>query len=284
MNNIEGVENKMDREKVLITTTELERIENNPDVRILDVRYSLDGRDQGYELFEAGHIPGASYLHWLDDWSDPDDPVEGQLAPPEHFAKAMRSAGVDDDSHIVVYDDAHLFMAARMLWALRVYGHDNVQVLDGGFPKWVHEDRAVDQGASVDREEGAFSVPQRVQDLRLTKDDVQALVEQSSGPLLDCRMDRTWDETGQHIPGAGRLPSPTLVHEDGTLRSAEEIQTMASQQGVDQGQPVALYCGGGVSAAQAWLALTSAGFTQAKVYDGSWSEWSQDPKTPKESH
>lgn len=97
-----------------------------------------------------------------------------------------------------------------------MYGHDNVQVLDGGFPKWVEEGGPVEQGASVDRDKGTFSVPQKVQDLRLTKDDVQALVEQDSGPLLDCRMDRTWDETGQHIPGAGRLPSPTLLQEDGT--------------------------------------------------------------------
>lgn len=274
----------MDRDQLLITTDELMASKDDPDLRIIDVRYSLDGRDQGYDLFAAGHIPDAVYLHWLDDWSDPDDPVEGQLAPPRRFAEAMRRAGVDDDSEIVVYDDTELFMAARMLWALRVYGHRAARVLDGGFPKWVADGGPVERGAPDPPGGGTFSVPEPVGDLRLVKDDVRAVVEQGEVPLLDCRMDRTWEETGQHIPGAGRLPSPSLVRDDGTLRSPEEIRELASEQGVGVDEPVALYCGGGVSAAQGWLALSSAGFQHPKVYDGSWSEWSQDPTLPKASH
>ena len=88
----------MEPDRLLITTQELMAVRGQPDVVVIDVRYSLDGRDEGYDLFAAGHIPGAVYLHWLDDWSDPDDPVEGQLAGPERFAEAMRRAGVDDAS------------------------------------------------------------------------------------------------------------------------------------------------------------------------------------------
>lgn len=274
----------MEPDRLLITTQELMAVRGQPDVVVIDVRYSLDGRDEGYDLFAAGHIPGAVYLHWLDDWSDPDDPVEGQLAGPERFAEAMRRAGVDDDTHVVVYDDAALFMAARMVWALHHYGHTDAQVLDGGLPKWIAEGGPVETGTGAQPAPGSFSVPTTISDTRLTKEDVRGLVEAQDGPLLDCRMDRTWEESGQHIPGAGRLPSPTLVREDGTLLSPEEIRALVEAQGVGGDGPVSLYCGGGVSAAQGWLAMRTAGYAHPRVYDGSWSEWSIDPDTPKAAH
>lgn len=87
-----------------------------------------------------------------------------------------------------------------------------------------------------------------------------------------------------HIPGARRLPASSLLREDGTLREAEEIAALARTAGVSADEPVVLYCGGGVSASAAYLALRTAGFERASVYDGSWSEWNADPETPKEAH
>ena len=274
----------MNTDQLLITTEQLREIHEQPDVALLDVRYSLDSRQEGYDLFANGHIPGATYLHWLDDWSDPEDPVEGQLARPEQFAAAMRQAGVHNTTRVIAYDDAELFMAARMVWALNHYGHSSAQVLDGGLPKWIADGGRIETGPGTPAPEGTFSVPTTRSAARLTKDDVWALVSDGGGPLLACRMDRTWDETGQHIPGASRLPSPSLVRDDGTLRSAEEIRSILHTQGVTEDVPITLYCGGGVSAAQGWLAMRAAGFTNVGVYDGSWSEWSADANTPKASH
>lgn len=269
---------------LLISTEELAARLDDPEVVVIDVRYGLDDRDEGRRAHAEAHIPGATYLHWLDDWSDPDDAVEGQLAPPERFAEAMRRAGVDDDTLVVAYDDAELFMAARLVWALRVYRHPRAQVLDGGFPKWQREGRPVRSGPSTPTRRGTFSVRPADPTLRLEKADMLARVERGDDVVLDCRMDRTWEESGQHIPGAARLPSPSLVRDDGTLRPAEELVEIATASGAQPDAPVSLYCGGGVSAAQGWLALTTAGFTDVKVYDGSWSEWSADPATPKAVH
>ncbi len=141
----------------------------------------------------------------------------------------MSAAGVGDTSEVVAYDDNKSFMAARLLWALRIYGHDRVRVLDGGWPAWY--------------------------------------------------------AAGAHIPGAVRLPAPLLVQpENGTVRHAAEVRGLLTAAGLDADRPIALYCGGGVSAAEAFMALRIAGIQTARVYDGSWTEWGADPATPKTPH
>lgn len=274
----------MDRDDLLITTAALEERLGDPGLRILDVRYALDDPDAGRRAHAEARIPGAAYLHWLDDWSDPEDPVEGNLAPPERFADALRDAGVDDGSLIVAYDDAALFLAARMLWALHVYGHTAARVLDGGWPAWVREGRPMETGTPAPAAPGTFPARPADPTLRRTAGDVRNLVDSGGAVLLDCRMDSTWEAAGEHIPGARRLPAPSLLAGDGTLRPAAEIAARAEAQGATADAPVTLYCGGGVSASESWLALRSAGFRDVAVYDGSWSEWSADPGNPREAH
>ncbi len=270
---------------LLIQPDELAELLGSPDLSVIDVRWSLDDDAGGQRDYEAGHVPGAVYLDWLDDWSDPDDPTDGQLAPPERFAAAMQAAGVDDDSLVVAYDDNEIFMAPRLLWAMHQYGHDRVRVLDGGWPAWQAHAHPVEESAA-DVRPGDFQVTTQ-RDLRLTLDDVRALVDapRPDAVLLDCRMDRTWEESGAHIPGARRLPSPTLVRpDDGKAISPAEVQRLAEDLDLDRDREVVLYCGGGVSATAGYLALTRGGFTNLKVYDGSWSEWSQADDAPVERH
>lgn len=267
----------------LIASGELRARLGEPGLAVIDARWDLDDRDGGRNAYRAGHIPGARYVSWLDDISDPADPVAGQLAGPADFARAMSAAGVDDTSEVVAYDDNTIFTAARLLWALRVYGHDRVRVLDGGWPAWVRSGGPADTAVSPPG--AAHFTPAPARDLRLTKDQMLAVVESGEMQIADCRMDSTWYAAGAHIPGAVRLPAPLLVRpEDGTLRDAAGVRRLLAEAGIDAGRPIALYCGGGVSAAEAFMALRTAGIQTARVYDGSWSEWGADPATPKTPH
>ena len=265
-----------------ISTGELAARLGAPDVRVVDTRFSLQGDDLGERAYEAGHIPGAVYLHWYRDLSDPDDPVPGQLAPPARFRETMERAGIGDGTLVVAYDDGVIFMAARLLWCLRTYGHDAVRILDGGWPAWEREGRATESGRAPAPPPATFT-PRPGPPIRATKDDVRDALD-SGAVLLDCRMDETWNAVGLHIPGARRLPAPSLVDADGYLEDESEIARRAAAAGADPEADVVLYCGGGISASLAYTALERAGYRRLRVYDGSWNEWGTDPALPKEPH
>ncbi len=273
----------MTRDDLLISTDGLAAIVDDPNLRIVDVRFVLDDPLAGEVAYEAGHIPGAVYLDWYRDLSDPHDPVPGQLAQPDDFRRTMEAAGIGDGSHVVAYDDGVIFMAARLVWCLRVYGHDDARILDGGWPKWIREGRPVETGPAGARTPSTFTVRDR-RPLRATKADVLGCVERGDALLLDCRMDATWAAAGAHIPGAVRLPAPSLLRDDGTLLPADELERLAAAAGASRRDEIVLYCGGGISASLAFGALDALGYTNVRVYDGSWSEWEADPATPKERH
>ena len=271
------------RSHYLIAADELRARLGEPGLAVVDARWDLADPDGGRHAYLAGHIPGARYVSWLADISDPVDAVAGQLAGPTDFARAMSAAGVGDTSEVVAYDDNTIFMAARLLWALRIYGHDRVRVLDGGWPAWLRSGGA--SGTAVPPPGAARFTPAPARDLRLTKDQMVAVVASGEMQIADCRMDSTWHAAGAHIPGAVRLPAPSLVRPgDGTVRDAAGVRELLAAAGLDAGRPIALYCGGGVSAAAAFLALRCAGIRTARVYDGSWTEWGADPATPKTPH
>jgi thiosulfate/3-mercaptopyruvate sulfurtransferase len=271
------------RNDYLITSGELRARLGEPGLAVIDARWDLDDRDGGRNAYRAGHIPGARYVSWLDDISDPADAVAGQLAGPADFARAMSAAGVGDASEVAAYDDNTIFMAARLLWALRIYGHDRVRVLDGGWPAWTRGGGPVD--TALPPSGAAHFTPAAPRDLRLTKDQMLAVVQSGEMQIADCRMDGTWYTAGAHIPGAVRLPAPLLMRpENGTVRDAAGVRGLLAEAGLDAGRPIALYCGGGVSAAEVFMALHTAGIQTARVYDGSWTEWGADPATPKTPH
>lgn len=270
-------------EPLLISTGELAGRLGEDGLRVVDTRFSLAGDELGEQEHERAHIPGAVYLHWYRDLSDPDDDVLGQLAPLPRFAETMERAGIGDETTVVAYDDGVIFMAARLYWSLLNYGHERVRVLDGGWPAWIREGRPTEAGHVAMEAGASFSGGVPRPGLRATKADVLAALAGDTR-ILDCRMDGTWYAAGAHIPGAARLPAPSLVDEAGLLRAPDAIAARAREAGVDPGDDVILYCGGGISASLAFAALTSAGYRHLRVYDGSWSEWSADPATPRESH
>jgi thiosulfate/3-mercaptopyruvate sulfurtransferase len=265
----------------LVTTDWLTRNLHSPDVRVVDCRWYLkpfDNRD-GLTEYQAGHIPGATHLLWNTDLADPDHPDLGMLAGPDRYAEVMSGQGIGDETFVVCYDDQHVTVAARIWWTLRVYGHDRVAVLDGGYPKWVAEGRSVT--SDIPAFERRSFTPHFRSDLYSTRHDVLAAIDNEEGVLVDSRMQPARIEDGGYIPGSLHLPGIEFTNDDGTWDSVAEIQRHLAESRIRESDQVITYCRGGVGAAGTALALAIAGRDNVAVYDGSWSEWILDSSAPR---
>ena len=204
------------------------------------------------------------------------------LAPPERFAAAMSRAGIGDDTFVVTYDDHHVPVAARVWWALRAYGHDAVAVLDGGITRWITEGRPASTEAP-EIEMATFTATLRT-DRYATKQDVLDAVTSGSSTLIDARMDKAYDTSTGHIPGATRLTGLGFLADGERWMEPDAAAARIDALALDPDIPVITYCGGGVAATGTALGFVLAGRPEPKVYDGSWTEWSADPTTPKVAH
>ena len=259
----------------LVSTAWLaERLDTgDADVRVVDCRWYLkpfDMRDPDVE-YADGHIPGAVHLRWDTHWADAAHPIPGMLAGPEEFAETMSAAGIGDDTMAVVYDDGHVTVAARLWWALRVYGHGRVAVLDGGIGRWVAEGRPLTTEVPQ-WPRGDFTIRQRSAAYATSSHVAEAVGDPSVG-LVDCRMGPARLEDGAMIPGSAYLPGIEFLDDEGLMRPPERCrETILAN--TEPAPRTILYCRGGVGACGTALAYEVAGLGEGvSVYDGSWSEW-----------
>lgn len=252
------------------------------DVRILDVRWRLDQSDGRSDYLE-GHIPGAVYVDLESELSRPGRPDEGRhpLPSTEQVQDAARSWGINDGDVVVAYDDARGLAAARAWWLLRQGGVD-VRVLDGGWAAWQAAGANVETG-SAEYARGAVTLTD-VGGNSLTIDEAAAFP--ASGVLLDVRAPERYrgeveplDPIAGHIPGAVNLPTTAHLAGDGTLRDIDALRHTFAEAGIADGTAVATYCGSGITAAHSALVLAEAGL-DAKVFHGSWSQWSNTEGRP----
>jgi thiosulfate/3-mercaptopyruvate sulfurtransferase len=257
----------------------------SPDIAIIDASWHLPtaNRDAKKE-FAAAHIPGAQFFD-IDELSDTASSLPHMLPSPEKFSSRMRRMGIGDGKRIIAYDTVGLFSAARAWWMFKVFGHDDVAVLDGGLKKWLAEGRATEDGPALPRQERHFTARFKgsmVKDMK----DVAAALKSGTAQLADARSGtRFRGEEAEprpgvragHMPGASNVHYASLLNPDGTLKSPPEIEASFAAAGIDLSKPVITSCGSGITAAILSLGLTLTGTRDHALYDGSWTEWGGNP-------
>lgn len=251
---------------------------------LLDVRWRLTG-PPGRDDYVAAHLPGAVFVD-LDTalCGPPGAAGRHPLPDPAALQAALRAAGVRDGHPVVVYDGGDGMAAARAWWTLRWAGHRPVRLLHGGWPAWLAAGLPTSTEAptpppgDVTVRPGALPV--------LDANEAARLAAADAGVLLDVRAASRYrgetepiDPVAGHVPGAVNLPAPEYVTE-GRFPAADVLRERFATAGVTDGTPVGAYCGSGVTAAQAVLALHLAGRPDAALYVGSWSNWVADPHRP----
>jgi thiosulfate/3-mercaptopyruvate sulfurtransferase len=228
-----------------------------------------------------GHLPGAVFADIIDEFSDPEGQYPFTRPDTERFAAAAGALGIDNSTTVVVYDSVVGQWAARLWWLFRAFGYDAVAVLDGGYSKWVAEERETDIG-HVEPSARVFTAVERPE-LWVTKADVAAIVNGDAAGALVCGIPPK-EFTGEdghrarrgHIPGSHSMPAGRLVDRTSNSFLAHDALRTSFAPVLDADR-VVTYCNGGIAAAADALALTLLGHGNVAIYDGSLSEWAADP-------
>ena len=281
----------LDERENLVSTQWLEQRLDAPDIVIIDASYYLpDAGRNGRQEYDEQRIPGAVFFD-IDEISDDTSGLAHTMPPPEKFSSRMRSMGIGDGMRVVVYDGAGLFSAARVWWMFRTFGHTDVAILDGGFPKWLAEDLPVEDGPPLHRQPRHMTARYSASSVR-DKQDIFSAIDSGSPQIADARSPGRFSAAepepragmrGGHMPGARNVHYKTLLNENGTLKPTEDIARVFEEAGIDLARPVITSCGSGITAAILTLGLTLTGHTANSLYDGSWVEWGSDPDTPVET-
>ena len=276
----------------IIDTETLFQHRDDPSFVIVDCRFKLDDEPWGRKAFEEGHIAGASYASLDRDLSGPKTGKNGRHPLPDAAAliETFQRLGIGSGVQVVAYDQDTGMYASRLWWLLRWMGHDQAAVLDGGFARWVAEGRPIATGPSSQPRPAAVFVgrprPAMVADLG----QVERLAHDPEWRLIDARAPERFrgdvepiDRVPGRIPGASNHFFKNNLDEAGKFHAPEQLRAQLVEAiGGVRPDHVICYCGSGVTACHDLLALEHAGIRGARLYPGSWSEWSSDPDRPVE--
>ena len=240
--------------------------------------------DENPDLYDEGHIPGAVKLHWRDDLQDP---VKRDIVGKAAFERLLGERGIGNDATVVLYGDKNNWFAAYAYWYLKLYGHADVRILDGGRQKWIDESRELT--AEVPSPEPApYAAGEADESIRIRRDDVLAGLGDEGRALVDVRSPQEYSgelmappgyeqegalRTG-HIPTAQSIPWAEAVRDDGTFKPLDELRALYGAKGVTPDKDVVAYCRIGERSAHTWFVLRELlGYPSVKNYDGSWTEW-----------
>jgi thiosulfate/3-mercaptopyruvate sulfurtransferase len=251
---------------------------------VADVRWGHGVPSAGRDAYEAGHIPGAVFLDLDDDLSDRSDLSRGRhpLPDPSVFVNTLARAGIGQDTRVICYDDGDGSYAARLWWMMRWIGGQDSALLDGGLAKWTAEGREIEVGGGVRRARSDLPLMPQANAGLVAKIDAVERVVQDGVILLDARAPERYrgevepiDARAGHIPGAINAPFMSNLTSDQppVFRSDESLKARFKELGIENESDVICYCGSGVTACHAIIALELAGVRRVRLYPGSWSEW-----------
>ncbi|MBX6771230.1 MAG: sulfurtransferase [Chloroflexi bacterium] len=263
--------------EVLVETQWVADHLSDPNVRIIEV-------DVDTAAYETGHIPGAVAWNWQTDLSDR---VRRDLIPKAELERLLGRIGATRDTTLVLYGDNNNWFAAWAFWQLKIYGHRDVRLMNGGRKKWIAENRPLDTSVPT------FTPTTYVADepdlsIRAFRDQVLESLGRPESVLVDVRSPREYSgellapenlpqegaQRGGHIPGAVNIPWSMAVNEDGTFKSPEQLAEIYRSKGVTPDKQVTAYCRIGERSSHTWFVLKYLlGYPNVRNYDGSWTEW-----------
>jgi thiosulfate/3-mercaptopyruvate sulfurtransferase len=272
----------------LVTTQWLGEHLHDSSLRIIDASWHMPAlkRDASAEFLTA-HIPRAGFFD-IDDIADESSSLPHMIPSAAKFSQRVGDLGIGNDHHVIVYDVTGVGSAPRAWWMLRLFGHKNVSVLDGGLPLWLAEGRPSESGVST--AQATRYVADRNDSLVRSVDQVLRNVDEGREQVLDARSAGRFNATepepraslrGGHIPGSFNRPFIDLYDREAkTMKPAAELIALFDESGVVRDRPIVTSCGSGVTACNLALGLYLIGATDVAIYDGSWTEWGGREDTP----
>jgi thiosulfate/3-mercaptopyruvate sulfurtransferase len=270
-------ENGYAHPQALVLTTWVAEHQDDPGIHLIEV-------DVDTSAYEAGHIAGAIGWHWQNDLQR--RPVR-DIPTREEWAALLSRSGIDNDTKVVLYGDNNNWFAAFAYWLIKLYGHDDVCLMDGGRKKWVEEGRPLTQ-TPTQIAPTTYRAKEADSRLRAFRDQVAATLGRADTALVDVRSPAEYSgellapenlpqegaQRGGHIPGAQNVPWATAVAADGTFKPARELRAIYGGTGVTPETATIAYCRIGERSAHTWFVLTELlGHPDVRNYDGSWTEW-----------
>ena len=261
---------------VLVSTDWVAEHGNDANVRLVEV-------DVDTTAYETGHIAGAVDWGWQ---SDLNDPVRRDLIGKQDLERLLGQSGITPDTTVVLYGDNNNWFAAFALWILKIYGHKDTRLMNGGRVKWEDEGRPLTSDIP-DVGQAAYSAQAADTGLRVFQGDVQARLGNPNVGMVDVRSPQEFTgeilappglpetaQRGGHIPGAANIPWASAVADDGTFKSPEELSAIYGGKGIVPDKEIVTYCRIGERSSHTWFVLKYLlGYPDVRNYDGSWTEW-----------
>jgi len=262
--------------ETLVTTDWVATHAKDKNVRVVEV-------DVDTKAYDESHVPGAIAWAWNSQLADT---VRRDILSQQQFEELMSSSGISNDTTVVIYGDNNNWFAAWAFWQMKIYGHQDVRMMNGGRKKWLSEGRELSTDApKVARSNYKASAADM--SLRAFLPQVQSVLSFASSALVDVRSPQEFTgeilappglpetcQRGGHIPGARNIPWGKACNEDGTFKSYEELKALYGGEGIDGSKPVIAYCRIGERSSHTWFVLKYLlGLNNVTNYDGSWTEW-----------
>ena len=262
--------------EVLVTTDWVAQNAGKPGIAIVEV-------DVDTKAYDEGHVPGAIGWSWNTQLCDT---LRRDIAPKDQFEKLMGSAGIGNETTMILYGDNNNWFAAWAFWQMKIYGHANVRLMNGGRKKWLAEGREIELAPPQLTTAGYQAKPPDLS-IRAFLSEVQRETANGQCQLVDVRSQQEFTgeilappglpetcQRGGHIPGARNIPWGKACNDDGTFKAAGELKSLYGAESIDGSKPVIAYCRIGERSSHTWFVLKYLlGYRNVRNYDGSWTEW-----------